>query len=136
MVNARAGYGRRDARGRVGKRRRDGIRRWRERERDKMATRFRGRLDGQGARYRRDLRHIVARNGGRIAVFFLILLRLELRDLLGQFIRWINRMGISETRLSLFLTRFDLDPEKNETKTKRWNVSLFNARIFHPKMNS
>lgn len=45
-------------------------------------------------------------------------------------------MGISETRLSLFLTRFDLDPEKNETKTKRWNVSLFNARIFHPKMNS
>lgn len=26
--------------------------------------------------------------------------------------------------------------EKNETKTKRWNVSLFNARIFHPKMNS
>lgn len=49
MVNARAGYGRRDARGRVGKRRRDGIRRWRER--DKMATRFRGRLDGQGARF-------------------------------------------------------------------------------------
>lgn len=113
MVNARAGYGRRDARGRVGKRRRDGIRRWRER--DKMATRFRGRLDGQGARYRRDLRHIVARNGGRIAVFFLILLRLELRDLLGQFIRWINRMGISETRLSLFLTRFDL---KRKTKLK------------------
>ena len=96
----------------------------------------RWRPDGQGARYRRDLRHIVARNGGRIAVFFLILFRLELRDLLGQFIRWINRMGISETRLSLFLTRFDLDPEKNETKTKRWNVSLFNARIFHPKMNS
>ena len=113
MVNARAGYGRRDARGRVGKRRRDGIRRWRER--DKMATRFRGRLDGQGARYRRDLRHIVARNGGRIAVFFLILFRLELRDLLGQFIRWINRMGISETRLPLFLTRFDL---KRKTKLK------------------
>lgn len=113
MVNARAGYGRRDARGRVGKRRRDGIRRWRER--DKMATRFRGRLDGQGARYRRDLRHIVTRNGGRIAVFFLILLRLELRDLLGQFIRWINRMGISETRLPLFLTRFDL---KRKTKLK------------------
>lgn len=112
MVNARAGYGRRDARGRVGKRRRDGIRRWRER--DKMATRFRGRLDGQGARYRRDLRHIVTRNGGRIAVFFLILLRLELRDLLGQFIRWINRMGISETRLSLFLTRFDLKRKREK----------------------